>query len=59
MDYNCPVCEAKMPRDIMVVIPHTEIHIVDEIKKIHPGWVEKDGVCKKCYEYYKNQIHPE
>ena len=58
MDYNCPVCKATMPRNLMVVISHTEIHIVNEIKKTHPTWTEKDGVCKKCYDYYKNQMHP-
>jgi hypothetical protein len=45
-----------MPRDLLIVIPHTEQHIVDEIKKKHPGWAEGNGVCKKCYEYFKTQM---
>jgi len=24
----------------------------------YPKWVEKDGVCHKCYLYYKEQMHP-
>jgi len=59
MTFVCPTCGKKMPRDLDLIIPHTEKHIVEAIKKEHPDWVEKDGVCKKCYEYYKRQIHPE
>jgi uncharacterized protein with PIN domain len=56
--FMCPVCNEKMPRELQVIIPHTEEHIVNEIKKKHHRWIEKDGVCKKCYEYYKDQLHP-
>ena len=59
MDYVCPVCGEHLPRDILVVIPHTEKHIVDEIKKKHPEWIESNGVCNKCYEHYKKEMHPE
>jgi len=58
MEYNCPICKATIPRELMVIILHTETHIVNEIKKSHPKWTEKDGVCKKCYEYYKDQMRP-
>jgi hypothetical protein len=56
MDYICGTCGESLPRDLLVVIPHTEEHIVEEIKKTHPKWAEHDGVCKKCYEYYKKQM---
>jgi len=46
----------KLPRDAKVDISHTEVHIVDEIKKTHPNWTEKNGICKKCYQYYKSQL---
>ena len=58
MDYNCPICKMTMSRELAVIMPHTETHIVNEIKKTHPKWTEKDGVCKKCYEYYKDQMRP-
>ena len=58
MKFTCPTCNREMPVELMVIIPHTEEHIVNEIKKKHPNWAEKDGICKKCYEYYKNQLHP-
>lgn len=56
MDYICPECGKRMPRELQVIIPHTEGHIVDAIKKKHPDWAGPDGVCKKCYAYYKNQL---
>jgi len=45
-----------MSRDLLVVVPHTEQHVVDAIKKKHPEWAESNGVCKKCYEFYKKQM---
>ena len=59
MDFICPTCNKNMPYEIKVIISHTDQHIVDVIKKKHPKWVEKDGICKKCYEYFKSQFHPE
>lgn len=59
MDFICPVCKEALPRDISVIVPHTEEHIVDIIKKKHPEWVEKNGICRKCYEHYEKQLHPD
>lgn len=59
MNFICPTCRKELPRDLLVIVPHTEEHIVDEIKKMHPEWAAEDGLCKKCYEYYKKQLHPQ
>lgn len=56
MEYICPVCNANVKRDLMAFKDHVEAHIADEIKKRHPDWAEKDGVCKKCLEYYRSQL---
>ncbi|PIU40887.1 MAG: hypothetical protein COS99_08260 [Candidatus Omnitrophica bacterium CG07_land_8_20_14_0_80_42_15] len=56
MDYICPTCGKAMPRDLLMMISHTEGHVVGAIKKKHPEWAESDGVCKKCYLYYKDQM---
>ena len=58
-DFICPTCGQRMQRELTIIIPHTEEHIMDVITKKHPNWVEADGICKKCYEYYKSQLHPE
>ena len=52
--YTCGVCNQRVERDVLVYTAHTEVHIVDEIKKKHPNWTEKDGLCAKCLEYYRN-----
>ena len=51
--YTCPTCGEKMERDLSLFIDHTDIHIVDEVKKLHPAWVTDDGFCDKCLDYYK------
>jgi hypothetical protein len=58
MTFVCPTCGKTMERELLVIIPHTESHIVDVIKRDHPNWVEQDGICKKCYAYYKGQLRP-
>lgn len=57
MDFICPTCGEEIAYDLKVIIPHTDEHIIDVIKKQKPKWVGEDGVCKKCYEYLKNQLH--
>lgn len=56
-EFVCPICKARMARDMSIIKPHTETHIIDAIKKKHPKWAKADGVCRKCYDYYKSQIH--
>ncbi len=56
MEFICPTCGKKLPRELLIIIPHTEEHIMDAIKKNHPDWSTEDGICKKCYEYYKEQM---
>jgi hypothetical protein len=56
MTYTCPVCGEKVKRDLMAFVDHTEAHIVEEIKKKHPEWVEKDGMCARCIEHYRDEM---
>ena len=56
MEYVCPTCGEKVPRDLLVFLSHTEDHIVDVVKRQHPDWIEGDGFCKRCYNYYKNEL---
>ena len=56
MEYKCSICSEKIDGDLLVYVDHTEQHIMDEIKLSHPNWVENDGVCQKCVDYYKGQM---
>lgn len=55
MSYKCAVCGTEVD-DLTKFTQHTETHIVDVIKKKHPDWVEKNGLCRKCLDYYRKQI---
>jgi len=55
MEYVCSVCKEKIKDGPGVYIDHTEKHIVDMIMENHPDW-EENGVCEKCYEYYKKEL---
>ena len=56
MNYLCDICKGEVSGDSLTFIVHNEEHIVDVIKKKHPEWIEKNGVCHKCLEYYKKQL---
>ncbi len=56
MDYICDTCGEKVSGDALAFIKHNEAHIMDEIKKSHPDWVEENGMCQKCYNYFKDQL---
>ena len=56
MDFICPTCGKAIPRELTQIIPHTETHIIEAIKKNHPDWVEEGGVCKKCLEHLRNEM---
>ncbi len=51
--YTCPTCGEKMERDLTLFMDHTDAHIVEEVKKLHPTWITDDGFCAKCLDYYK------
>ncbi len=56
MDYICDICKKAVKGDVKTFIDHTEGHIVEAIKKRNPDWIQEDGICPKCLEYYKNQL---
>jgi len=60
IDYNCPICGKIIPRgDLRLIRAHTDKHIIDVIRKKHPDWAQGDGMCMKCYRYYKGQLKGE
>jgi len=56
MQYQCGVCGQKVGGDMMVYREHTEKHIVDLVKHDHPDWVEQNGLCLKCIDYYRAEL---
>ena len=56
MEYQCSVCKKRVAGDMIVYRDHTNRHIVDLVKHDHPEWVEGSGICKKCVEYYEQEL---
>ena len=56
MEYLCSACGAKVNADMLVYREHVNNHVIDLIKNDHPDWVEQDGICKKCVEYYESEL---
>ena len=54
--YQCALCQDKIENDLLVYHGHVEQHIVEIIKRDHPEWSEKDGMCQKCLEYLRAQL---
>ena len=54
--YTCPTCGTVMQRDMTVFTRHTDQHIMDEIKRLHPKWVAEDGFCPKCLDFFKQEM---
>lgn len=59
MQYKCSVCGEKVDGDLLAYIKHTETHIINHIKKDHPDWIEKNGLCPKCENFYRRQLEGE
>jgi len=49
----CPLCKKEMEDSVVNVCTDAYEYVVGRIKEEHPDWVEKDGACPKCLEYYK------
>ncbi len=49
----CPVCNKLQDEEIVDVCNSAYSYLMERIKKDHPDWVEKDGACPKCVEYYE------
>jgi len=56
MEYQCSACGVKVSGDMLIYRDHMNKHIIDLIKTDHPNWVEQDGICKKCVEYYESEL---
>ena len=56
---NCPLCGGDVAMDELqahVQMDSEEIrgYVLSVIRTSHPEWVESDGSCAECWEYYHN-----
>lgn len=57
--YRCPLCGREMERNLVLFLDHADQHVINQIKEEHPEWVEADGACAPCTEYYRKQLKGE
>ena len=46
----CPLCNEETDEFHY----DAERYVLEVIKKDHPEWVESDGACEPCMDYYKS-----
>ena len=56
---DCPLCGAAVATDELRAHIQTDSeeirsYVLSVIRTNHPKWVESDGSCAKCWEYYEN-----
>lgn len=49
----CPVCKKETDANMIDICNSAYKYVMERIKARHPEWLEKDGACPKCVEYYK------
>ena len=49
----CPICKRETTDDMIQLCKDAEDWILGTIRKMHPDWVEEDGSCSRCLEFYK------
>lgn len=54
--YRCPICNGEVERDLTVYLCHTDEHMIETLKELHPNWVSEDGTCEKCKNYLYEQL---
>lgn len=50
---KCPLCGQRVPKESYFVHATAERWVLEKIQAAHPEWVEQDGGCRPCYDYYK------
>ncbi len=54
--YICPTCGEPIERDLLVFLRHTDQHILETLKAIHPDWIEADGESPAVLKFYRAQL---
>ena len=61
-EFRCPICGDIVPmRELLTHAVEDDRRFQDgrtiaRIKQDHPEWIEADGACPKCVEYYRKIV---
>lgn len=50
---TCPLCEQPVEELKYPLHESVDRVVVDWIKRQHPDWVEEDGTCQRCLDFYR------
>ena len=53
---TCPLCNDPVDKLLYRFHIDSERQVMDRIKEQHPGWLEDNGVCSRCVDYYHTEI---
>ena len=64
-EHQCPICSEIVPTSQL--LSHATLDdqrfgpglVIARIKQDHPDWIETDGACPKCVEFYRNTVATE
>lgn len=54
--YTCPTCGDAVDRDILLFLHHTDRHILEALKELHPEWVKANGESPRVLDFYRAQL---
>ncbi|MDV2479648.1 MAG: hypothetical protein RX317_05330 [bacterium] len=54
--YTCPTCGDAIERDLLVFLRHTDQHIIEALKELHPESVDPNGECTTVLDFYRTQL---
>jgi len=64
-EFKCPLCSEIVPMKELRSHAASDDQrfkdgmLIARIKQDHPEWVEADGACPQCIEYYRKALHVE
>ncbi|MEO6734023.1 MAG: S8 family serine peptidase [Ferruginibacter sp.] len=53
---NCPLCNDKVDKLLYRFHIDSEQKVLDKIKEQNPGWMQNDGCCSRCVDYYNIEV---
>jgi serine protease AprX len=53
---TCPLCNDPVDELLYRFHINSEKAVIDKIKANNPGWIETDGICSRCIDYYNIEI---
>lgn len=55
----CPLCDEPVEKLLYRFHVESEREVFNRIRQQHPGWIDTNGACGRCVDYYHTSILPE